>query len=375
MMEAEMPTCIEWAEERTQECTETADEGFNECANFRAQCCTWWPCSWGCEAVSWVCTCYKWVEVIVCVGWTWVSTAVCVAWDVVTMMASAMLVAVEFIVGGVLSVLATAVELLQSIPVFGALIRWLINVVTWMFWTIHSIPDAVLGLFGIRPEKKLRLCTIIMQDMNDNRMAVTRDVVALLQLACDVYKRDCNVRVIPHWPLRISTGFAGAETSTEDWITLDPFHTGEDVLTVGCEGDGVAADWWTIGSVFQLRTIRNCFTGAARRVIGYGAPIAVFIIRDGGGLGCSLLMTDYVTVDGMASDPTDAQFSPRTIAHEAGHACNLFGHSCADTDQKNMMATRGGCSPIGTVEGDRINPQISNIQALLIRASRHVTYF
>jgi hypothetical protein len=107
--------------------------------------------------------------------------------------------------------------------------------------------------------------------------------------------------------------------------------------------------------------------------------VAVFIIRDiPGGLGCSLLMTDYVTVDGMAGDPASGDFSPRTIGHELGHACNLFPHECTIENEENLMAVPSAC-PEDSVppppEADRINPRISNIQAILIRASKHVTYF
>ena len=371
-----MPTCIEWVDERTQECTELVDQGQNECSDFQAACCTWVPCSWACAVVSWVCVAYVWVEHIVCVSWVWISTAVCVAWDVVTMMVSAILVVVEFVAGGVLSVLAAAIELIQAIPGLGAFVRWLLNSVTWLVWIVVSIPDTVLGLFGIRPEKKLRVCTVIMRDMRGNLMATTPNVVAMLQLACDVYKRDANVRIIPHWPLRISNGFAGPEIVNEDWVVLDGYGTGEEVLTAPCLLDGFVSDWGTIGSEFQLRTTRLCFTGAARRVLGYGAPIAVFIVRDlVGGLGCSLLMTDYVTVDGMASDSTNLDYSPRTIGHEVGHACNLFPHECTRRDAANLMATDTACPGGAGPPADRIDPHISNSQALLIRASKHVTYF
>lgn len=370
-----MATCIEWADERTQECSEWADQGHNECASFRAECCDWWPCSWACEVVSWVCDGFVWVANVVCVGWTWVTTAICVAWDVVTMMISAVLVIVEFIVGGVLSVLAAVVELLQAIPVLGALIRWVINGITLLVWTIVSIPDAVLGLIGIRPEKKLRVCTVILRD-DARSMATTADIVALLQLACNVYKRDANVRIIPHWPLQITSGFAGPETVTDKWVTNDGYPSDEDVLTAPCGAGGAGNDWLITGAKFQLLGTRLCFTGAFRRVIGYGAPIAVFIIRDiPNALGCSIVISDYVTVDGMASDPADPQFSPRTIGHEVGHSCNLWGHTCVDEDDRNLMATQEACSPPSGTEADRVNPRMSNLQVLLVRASKHVTYF
>ena len=60
-----MPTCIEWGEERHQECTETEDQGKNECSRRADQgyrdCCDWWPCNWFCDA------------------WVWISNIVCVA--------------------------------------------------------------------------------------------------------------------------------------------------------------------------------------------------------------------------------------------------------------------------------------------------------
>ena len=57
-----MPKCIEWAEERVEECNEWRDEGHNECSDWD-KCCDWWPCSWGCKLITWV-----------CVGWYWVAS-------------------------------------------------------------------------------------------------------------------------------------------------------------------------------------------------------------------------------------------------------------------------------------------------------------
>jgi subtilisin family serine protease len=83
--------CVLWEETSYQQCTQTADQGYNSCAQYQDQgynacsnwsqnCCTWWPCSWGCQLITWVCLAWYWVSNIVCVAWVWISNIVCIAW-------------------------------------------------------------------------------------------------------------------------------------------------------------------------------------------------------------------------------------------------------------------------------------------------------
>lgn len=353
-----MPTCLEWGVERHQECTATRDEGFR-------QCCTWAPCSWFCNA--WV-----WISNVVCVAWTWITTTVCLVWDVVTTVVNAVLVTLESILGWVLSAVAFVLELIMAIPILGTLIRWVLNFVTHVINIIVSLGDALLGLIGIRPEKKLRVCTVILRDERGQPVATEEFAVQMLQLAADVYKRDANVRLLPLHAFKYTTGFLGAETVDASWVTVDGGNSDGTLLDVPCNEGGAAADWLGTGSGFQFKSSTLCFFGAWRRVLGYGAPVSCFIIRSvPGALGCALWITDYATIVG---EPFVPPTSPRTLAHEVGHACNL-AHTCVDDDNRNLMATRGDCEPDSPTEPDRANPRMGNFQVILVRASKHVTYF
>jgi hypothetical protein len=367
-----MPKCLEWGEERHQECTEWRDEGHNECSDWDDECCDWWPCSWGCKIITWICVGWYWVASWVCIGWTWITTAVCLVWDVVTTVINAILVTIESILGWILDGLAFIIELLEMIPILGTLIRWVLNFVTFLIWTFVSIVDAILGFIGIRPEKLLRVCTVILSDEKGNPVASTDYAVALLQLAANVYKRDANVRIVPLAPFHYSSGFGDAETVSSDWVKTESGSSDADVLDIPCGADGAGADWGLVGSKLQFKSSTHCFFGAWRRVLGYGAPVTCFIIRSiPGQSGCCLWITDFATMQGGFTLPP---FNPRVLGHESGHACNL-GHTCVDDDVRNMMGTGDECDPDSTTTPNYADPRMNNWQVIRVRASKHVTYF
>jgi len=363
-------TCIEWAQERTEECSQWRDEGHNECSAWDDRCCDWWPCSWACKIITWVCVAFVWVSNWVCVAWTVVTTLVCVAWDVVTTVVNAVLVTLESILGWVLSAVAFLVELLEAIPLLGTLIRWVLNFVTFLIWTIVSLVDAVLGLVGIRPEKILRVCTVILRDERGAPVATTAYAVDLLQVAVNVFKRDANVRIVPLRPFKYATGFAGPETVTEDWITVERGQSDADTLDVPCNAAGAGAEWGLAGSKLQLKTSTQCFYGAWRRVLGYGAPVTCFIVRSvPGAFGCALWITDYVTVANQTPPAGGGLINRRVLAHEAGHATNLW-HLDATSNPTNLMGT-----PWSPAVPDLTQSRLDWWQVLLVRASKHVSYF
>jgi hypothetical protein len=372
-----MPACIRWGEERHEECSRTEDQGYDECSRSEDEghraCCDWAPCSWFCDAWVWishvVCVAWTWVSNVVCVAWTWVTTAICVLWDTITTLVNAILVTLESILGCALSAIAFLIELVEMIPLVGTLVRWILNAATSLVWLVGGLLDTLLGVLGIRPEKILRICTVILSDEKGNPVGSIENAVAMLQLAANVYKRDANIRLVPLRPFHYATGHASAITVDETWVQTDAARSESNLLDAPCNAGG---EWLVAGSLLQSKSSVLCLYGAWRRVLGYGAPITCFLVRSmPGALGCSLVITDYVSVIGNFNLPPD---SPRTIGHEVGHS-SLLWHTCVDDGIRNIMATGEPCDPDSLTAPDRADPELEDWQALLVRTSKHATYF
>jgi hypothetical protein len=376
-----MPSCLKWGEKKRQECSETEDQGYNECEESRDEgyndCCDWWPCSWACDAWVWVsnivCVVWTWVSNVVCVVWTVITTAVCVLWDIVVTVANAVYGTLESILGWLLSGFTFFIELIFSIPIIGAALRKLWNVVTHFIWALVGAGDILLGIIGIRPEKKLRICTVILRDNRGNAVSSVEYVESMLQVAADVYKRDANIRLVPLKPFQYDTGFDDAGKVDDSWVTIDDGTSDAELLDAAEPGsESSDFDWGPIGSQFELLASRLCFYGSWRRVVGYGAPVTCFIIRSMvNGTGRAIFTTDYIRAVGkLAPPPAD---SPRTIGHEILHLVGL-GHTCVDDDSRNIMAT-AECNPATMNTVDHADPRLSDYQAMVLRSSKYATYF
>lgn len=373
-----MGKCIDWGGEREKkcdqyrdegydDCKERRDEGYNDCDRWDQNCCDWWPCSMVCEIVSVLCGAWVWVTNIVCVVWIWVSNIVCIAWvwvttgicvgaDVVTAIIGAVLETLESILGWVLSAIAFVIEAILSVPILGRLLGWLLGLAQTIYLVAIGIFDSAAGLIGIRPEKKLRICTIILADESGTPIISAAAVVPWLQNAVRIFKQEANVRVLPVKPFQYSTGFNDDETVTEDWIHVRTHPSSSRILDLGGEMATAGADLIDIGSHYNTIANLECFYGSWRKLTGYGASITIFVIRSmEEGLGRSLgPLTDYVVIGGrQAIDITD-------VAHEMGHACYLLH----DGDSGNLMLSG---APRGT--------SLSWLQTVIVRSSRHVTYF
>ena len=272
--------CLKYRDDGYEACKEYRDDGYSSCDRWDANCCDWWPCSWACKIVSWICAAWIWISNIVCVFAVWISNLVCVLWvvistaicvavDAVVTVLGAIVDTLESIFGWILSAIAFVIEFILSIPIVGRLIGWILAAFQTWFWFVTGIIDTIAGLIGIR-----------------------------------------------------------------------------------------AADLTATGSDYNKIAILNCFFGTWRKVVGYGAPITVFIIRSlEEGVGRSLgPLTDYIVIGGSQMPRPDVT----DVAHEIGHACNLWHAG----DSTNLM---NGNSPRGT--------GLSWWQLVLARSSRHVSYF
>jgi len=287
--------------------------------------CKWWCgcCNkWFCWIETIVVKVVKWV--VVTVG-KWVTRVVC---EVVAVGATM----VDFVVDAV----GLLVGLVLAIPLLGRFIKGLWNLAVELFWRILGIPGLILDLIGLMWPKKLRICVVILrEDMNvPVPPAMMAGIEAEIKKATAIFKDQANVKLI------VEDIQAGRPSAPDR------------ALDVSCGGGAAWDDVWLAGGYFEFISNQMCFDSAGRRIFGAAAPIVVFAVRtvEGTTAGCSLPWADYVTIE---------RDNPICLAHEVAHACWLPHHS----DRSNLLYETCGGTKLRTW------------QKLILRNSRHVTYF
>jgi hypothetical protein len=340
-------TCVKWAQQSTQvcsqeqdqghnQCTQTADHGYSTCSNWAKNCCTWWPCSWACKVFSWICTATVWIANIVCVAWTWIADIVCIAWTVIVTAVCVLYAVVTALAGWVFSIIAAV---LFYVPIIGGLIRQIVNLLTSIIWFVVGLLDLALStIFGVRWLKKARICIIILNDPGPNG-PVPVTTPALLQPAIanaqQILLSQAKIALIVE---EISTA---PQSADDTWI-----------LNLDCGFSGWLKDLWITGSYLQARTLELCKDSSLGALTGLSPTIIVFCVNSVAGAhpGCDLgALTNYIAVPG--SDLS-------CFAHEIGHKLGLW--NCCPAN--NLANT--GCA--GT--------QLTAWQIALARASKYVTY-
>jgi hypothetical protein len=94
-----------------------------------------------------------------------------------------------------------------TVPVIGRFIGWVLNIAQTVWWFFVGLLDTVAGVVGIRPEKKMRVCAIILADENGKPIVPASTLVPWLQKAVDAYRQEANVRIIPR-----RNGYRGLDT-------------------------------------------------------------------------------------------------------------------------------------------------------------------
>ncbi len=234
----------------------------------------------------------------------------------------------------VLNVPAFLIGLLFSIPVLGRITALIWRGILDLVWRILSLPDVILGLFGVLPEKKMRVSFIILSNEAQEPFVKMDRLKEFIQDTVETYKEAANVRVIVD---KVHTMEAPAPAAN---------------LNPSCSSRAVVDDMWTAGTYFENTINTQCFDTSFQRIFGYAAPVVVFVVEEvkGGDIGCSLgPFTDYVVIEGG---------KPKCVAHEIAHACGLW-----HVKDKDNLANHF-CGP------RKLEPW----QVALVRSSRHVTY-
>jgi hypothetical protein len=242
--------------------------------------------------------------------------------------------------------LAAPVDLVFCIPIIGRLVKWAWNLILTILHLPFGMIEWVFLAKGYKPAKKLKLSFVLFTDEKGIPVINASQVVEQIEQTAAFYKDKANILVQ-------SANSDASDLPAEDWIYLYKNPPPPRINRVGCNMIAFREDLWLTGMTFQFTALTRLFHTNFRRIIGYGSPIVVYIVKDVADFrGCSLgPLTDYVTVDckGLVC-----------MTHEIGHACTLF-HENEDTE--NLM------HPAGCEKNNMTTKQIA-----IMRASRHVTF-
>lgn len=193
-----------------------------------------------------------------------------------------------------------------------------------------NIFDTLFGFLNW-PEKKIRIKIYILKDPAGKTIPSVEDMSASVEFAKRSFKRNFNVKLLPH---------KKNESFTELLDTIPP----PEALRVKCNAGAYGEEFKTAGSFFSSNLAAPIYT------------ITGFVVVDiGGKHGCCIgPVTDYLTLN------PDGVKLYTTLAHEIGHSCGLW-HVKAKTNFMWLRRDRGD--------------EVTWWQRNLFRASRHITYW
>jgi hypothetical protein len=198
-----------------------------------------------------------------------------------------------------------------------------------------GIPDLLFGF--LLPAKKLRIQIYMLADAT-HVPATQAQVQPSIDFAKLTFKKRFNVKLLPYGPT---------------WMETIDVDVPKAALEVNCGFTGYKEEWGEAGEFFNQH-----LAGWNATPVSGTFPVTVFIVsKIEGKSGCSYgPLTDYVTVEvaGLAGH------DPSTMAHEIGHACNLW-HSFGQSNLMYKHSTRG----------DTVHWWQKN----LFRSSRHATWW
>ncbi len=232
----------------------------------------------------------------------------------------------------------------RVVQVATAAVTTILNAVKLGLIGILRIPAMIGTLLGYLPLRQMRVYVKVLSNEQGIPLIHTaedrRKLLEALGEARRIFRDQVNVILVPlEYRESIKTIRSPAPKAA---------------LKPRCveNGGAFADDFSDAGTFFRkhlVTTVASIFTG-------YAVPITVFIVEDvQGKKGCCLVTTDYVTVDlsGIREAPS------WTLAHELGHANNLFHWRSGDSLMRSGSIGR--------------KDYLKWWQKPLVRSSRHVT--
>ena len=212
--------------------------------------------------------------------------------------------------------------------------RLFLRVGSFFLGLVVGMPDLLLGF--LLPAKKLRIQVFILANAS-HPPADPAAVQQAIDYAKATFAKRFNVNLLP---------------SGSSWIEILDVGVPDAAMRVSCGLTAYKEEWGEAGEFFN-----NHLAGWNAVPVSGTFPVTVFVVREIFGKGgCSMgPLTDYVTVAGSAVGPGSS-----TIAHEIGHACNLW-HSFGTS---NLMYSKHA-------RGDTVRWWQKN----LFRSSRHVLWW
>ena len=239
----------------------------------------------------------------------------------------------------------------KAVHAVGKAVKGALDVITHavkiVIHRILGIPELIGTLIGIKLRKKIKVEAIVLR-RNKKPVASLDDVRDAMALADTVFREQMNVRVV---------------NRANVVVMLADDEVPADNLSVPCGGKLGLEVFSPVGDWFRSN---SAFTGAGS-LLGYGAPITVFVIEDVQGPynGCSpggfqdWSIMDPTAVRKSPTNPVDEEERQLTLAHETLHSCGLLHRS-----SHNLMrhASQGRTR------------HLTRWQQAVVRSSGHVTY-
>lgn len=254
----------------------------------------------------------------------------------------------ELLLDVVLAPLSLPLEALFLVPTVGTILFYAYKAAVSLFWRLVSLPDLLLGLTGILVPRRAAVRMVILPKAGVPVVPPETAEARLREAAGILWKR-ARLRLEPirfAWDLRPPMPL----------VVVSRIEPGPAVRRPPCGIQAFKEDFGrqTAGPWFRAYMFREAWAslpGAARRLLGLGRPLYVFVVEDVMGAGgCSLgPLADYVVVG--------PDCGGLTIAHEIGHACGLW-HTQRPDNLMKPLHSKGVLDPW---------------QTAVLRSSEHAT--